>query len=280
MRRHLLTLIVSVLLIAVAVVAWHDTRTITLREIELPTAGLTGAVTVLHVSDLHSARFGKDQSGVEAVLGDRHFDMIVVNGDHIAGKQGDTAPALELLRVLRNHSSTVFITWGNHDTPEVIKALVAAGAVLVLPQDEPLAYELGSGSVAIVPATRTPELPADADVVLAIGHYPPTADSIAAVPLPEGATGLFLFGHTHGGQIRLPFVGAVWAPGPVDGDELSPTYHRLSDLFPELRGETISGLARVGDWYTHTSAGLGAQFLPVRFLCPAEVTVLTFIPTH
>ncbi len=278
MRRRFLTLIVTLLAIAAVAVTWHDTRTITVREIALPATGLTEPVTVLHVSDLHSTRFGEGQAGMEAALGDRRFDMIVVNGDHIAGKQGDTEPALELLTVLQHHSSTVFVTWGNHDTPEVIKALVADGAVLVLPEDEPLRYELPAGSVTVVPATRIPELPAETDVVLAMGHYPLTPDSIATVPLPEGATGVFLAGHTHGGQVRLPLLGAVWAPGPVDGEELSPTYHRLSDLFPELRGQTISGLSQVGDWYTHTSAGLGTQFLPIRFLCPAEVTVITFTP--
>lgn len=66
---------------------------------------------------------------------------------------------------------------------------------------------------------------------------------------------LALCGHTHGGQIRLPGVGAI-------------TYNIDDERF-------ASGLVPVGRQSVYTSRGLGTVTMPVRINCPAEVTVLT-----
>lgn len=71
---------------------------------------------------------------------------------------------------------------------------------------------------------------------------------------------LALTGHTHGGQLRVPFVGAL-----VNNSDLPLRQSR--------------GLSRYGaDMWLHVSAGLGhARFAPVRFACRPEATVLDLI---
>jgi uncharacterized protein len=94
-------------------------------------------------------------------------------------------------------------------------------------------------------------------------RHPDDDLAIGAVHTPEHLSvwaqanyDLVLAGHTHGGQVRLPFVGAV-----VTNCNLPRSLAR--------------GLHGIGDTWVHVSPGLGtSKFSPVRFLCPPEVTLL------
>jgi len=72
---------------------------------------------------------------------------------------------------------------------------------------------------------------------------------------------LLLAGHTHGGQVRLPIVGALTTNSGLDRSR-------------------ARGLSRWGaSSWLHVSAGIGGNpFLPARFLCRPEATLLTLIP--
>jgi hypothetical protein len=71
-----------------------------------------------------------------------------------------------------------------------------------------------------------------------------------------GQIDLVVTGHTQGGQIRLPFLGAIYT-----GTELGTRY--------------AAGLFEYGGFPFYVNRGLGTSFLPLRLLCPPEVTVLT-----
>jgi hypothetical protein len=82
-------------------------------------------------------------------------------------------------------------------------------------------------------------------------HYPAVADNLAGRHFD-----LILAGHSHGGQVRLPFVGAVSLPKGVGKYDYG-------------RYETVNGPLYV-------NAGIGTlSSFPFRFNCPPEVTVVT-----
>lgn len=86
---------------------------------------------------------------------------------------------------------------------------------------------------------------------IAVMHSPDSAPEIAACGYP-----FVVAGHTHGGQVRLPLVGAL-----VTNSHLP---RRL-----------VSGLIRMGGSFVHISPGLGtSRYAPFRFLCPPEATLL------
>jgi hypothetical protein len=62
-------------------------------------------------------------------------------------------------------------------------------------------------------------------------------------------------GHTHGGQVRLPFVGAL-------------------DLPPGGK-KYVQGLFRLGSMQLYVNRGIGTVGVPFRFQCPPEITVFT-----
>jgi predicted MPP superfamily phosphohydrolase len=71
-----------------------------------------------------------------------------------------------------------------------------------------------------------------------------------------GAIDLVLAGHTQGGQVRLPFVGALYS-----GTEIGTDY--------------AAGMFEYGGFPLYVNRGLGTSFVPLRLLCPPEVAVLT-----
>ncbi len=90
---------------------------------------------------------------------------------------------------------------------------------------------------------------------LAIVHSPDPAPELAALGYQ-----LILAGHTHGGQVRIPFAGALVTNGTTPA--------KLS-----------MGLSRVGGTYLHVSPGLGtSKYAPFRFLCRPEATLLELLP--
>jgi uncharacterized protein len=85
----------------------------------------------------------------------------------------------------------------------------------------------------------------------AVMHSPDSAPEAVACGYP-----LVVAGHTHGGQVRLPLVGALVTNS-------------------HLPRQVVSGLLRLGDGFVHVSPGLGtSKYAPFRFLCPPEATLL------
>jgi predicted MPP superfamily phosphohydrolase len=93
------------------------------------------------------------------------------------------------------------------------------------------------------------------DVGLAVVHSPDPAPELAALGYR-----LILAGHTHGGQVRMPFVGALISNGSTP---------------PRL----AMGLSRLGPAFLHVSPGLGtSKYAPFRFLCRPEATYIDLLP--
>ena len=92
------------------------------------------------------------------------------------------------------------------------------------------------------------------DAVILLAHEPDFADEAAKFPID-----LQLSGHSHGGQIRIPF--------------LPPLY------LPELAKKYVWGTYQVGPLTLHTNAAWARSGFPMRLNCPPEITLLTLRPS-
>ena len=198
-----------------------------------------------------------------------HPDLIALAGDFVSvppvGDPSKAAFAAEpCAKVLRQMSAPhgLWAVLGNHDCDtdpaEVTRALKAEGIRVLKNQSQPIEDDGAQFWLAGVDDVLggTPDvgktllgIPAN-DAVILLAHEPDFADEASQYPID-----LQLSGHSHGGQIRIPF--------------LPPLY------LPRLAKKYVWGNYRIGPLTLHTSAGLGTVGVPMRLNCPPEVTVLT-----
>jgi predicted MPP superfamily phosphohydrolase len=93
--------------------------------------------------------------------------------------------------------------------------------------------------------------------VILMAHAPDYADDVLAHPRGH-LVDFMLGGHSHGGQIKLPFFGALILPP-------------MAEKYPE-------GLYRFKHMQLYVNRGIGTVALPFRFNCPPEITVITLNP--
>jgi predicted MPP superfamily phosphohydrolase len=203
------------------------------------------------------------------MVNDLRPDMIVLTGDFVSvpmfGDEKKGAFAAEpCARLLRQMTAPhgLWAVMGNHDEGTdreiVTRALQAENIRVLANQSEAIERDgtrfwlAGVNDVLSYTADLTQTLlpvPAGEAVIL-LAHEPDFADEAARFPID-----LQLSGHSHGGQIRIPF--------------LPPLY------LPIMAKKYVLGTYRVGPLLLYTNAGLGTVGVPLRFDCPPEITLLT-----
>jgi len=199
-----------------------------------------------------------------------HPDLVVLTGDFVtlpiyaldrdqrAGKAAE--PCAKLLSGLNSRLGSIAVL-GNHDVqtdPEFVTAALEDHGIRVLCNRSLPIEQAGSRFwlCGLDSANRAPHMsraldgvPQTESVVLLI-HEPDFANKASSHPVD-----LQLSGHSHGGQIWLPGIGAPWLP-------------RFARKYPRGR-YNVSGLP------LYTNIGLGTIRLPVRLNCTPEVTLIT-----
>jgi hypothetical protein len=231
-----------------------------LDERPLAVVGLPPALDGLRVgliTDVHLSAMVPADDVVQAVtlLATARPDVVALGGDYVT--DADTtraAPVAELLAPLAATPHGAFAILGNHDDDRVVPAALAARGFTVL-RDQRTRITLRGESIDLVGLRYwTRRLP---DITRIVKGSGPTTIMLAHDPrrLREAATldvQLVLAGHTHGGQVVLPGIGAVAA-----------------QRFPVIAGEGTDGHCTL-----FVSRGVGTVFVPLRINCPPEVSVL------
>lgn len=242
-------------------------RWVLLRKIELEMPGLPpefDGYRVAQLSDLHIGGLTPRKWG-EAwarLSNDAAPDLVVVTGDLVSSGvefHGDIAAVIGALRA----EDGVFVTMGNHDyfgDGEPLIGLLRAQGATVL-RNEGTTVKRGDASlfVAGIDDTWTRR----ADVGRALSGRLPGAFTLVLAHDPslfldavrEGAN-LVLSGHTHGGQVALPF------------------FPRLLSL-ARLTHRFYLGLYREGNAALYVHPGLGTTGPPIRIGVAPEVAILT-----
>jgi len=232
----------------------------------LPVAGLPRALDGLRISlitDIHHSRIVPASDVVQAIelAMSARPDLIVLGGDYVTfGDRAFVGPVAELLGSLQAPHG-VFAVLGNHDDDRDMPAALAARGFTVL-KDQRTQVTIRNERLTLAGIrfwTRRTENIARVvngaeGTVLLLAHDPRRLVEAADLKVPA-----VLSGHTHGGQIILPGVGAI-----------------ARRSFPVL-----SGLGQQGDTSIFVSRGVGTIYVPVRINCPPEVALLTLRrPAH
>jgi predicted MPP superfamily phosphohydrolase len=185
-------------------------------------------------------------------------DLIILGGDYVTwGDRRFVAPVAEALAPL-SAPHGVFAVLGNHDDDRDMPAALAAKGFVVL-KDARTRLTIRGETLDLAGIRFWTRRLADvayvlrgaASNVMLLAHTPMRLAEAAALAVP-----LVLSGHTHGGQIVLPGIGAVAARE-----------------FP-----VVAGTGRRDSTTIFVSRGVGTVYVPVRVNCPPEVALLTLQP--
>ncbi len=225
---------------------------------------------ILHISDLHSVRFGRLEKKLCKLIANQSFDIAVFTGDYLVRGVSRRARILEVLKKILFHISAptgFYGIRGNHDKNKFMKQILKHTYITLL-MEKAMPIKRGESEIWIAGVNRMkPQkrerglksinkalegIPKYNKVFTILLAHTPDYIHLAA----ERDVNLVLAGDTHGGQICLPILGPL--------RNKAKTGKRF-----------IKGLNRVSQTTIYTSRGIGATGLPVRFLCPPEVSVFT-----
>jgi hypothetical protein len=248
-RRRFLGLGLLALPAAVGIDAkWIEPSMLSVRKVALNESGRTRFV---HFSDFHYKGDVEFAAEVVQKINELAPDFVCFTGDLIE----DRSFAAEALSFVRQIQAPVYGIPGNHEYScgapfaKYRTAFAATGGKWLLARNVTLAdhdLELVGMDITGIDARTTSE--ASRRVLLM--HYPAVADQLANQHFD-----LILAGHSHGGQVRLPFIGAIVLPPGVGKYDWG--------LF-----QTRSGLMNV-------NPGIGTYIVPWRFNCRPELTLIT-----
>ena len=256
-------------------IARHDIdivdRTISIRRLPPAFRGFR----VLQISDIHLVEFTEPLFLQLVVhrINQLAPDLVLLTGDFVSdgpfARSVALNAAVRCAQVLQGIACPLrFACLGNHDNgiggTFVAHTLEAHGIPTLVNRYVPIergGQHLWLGGVDD-PGTGNPLLalavPNGPDApVLLMSHAPDYTDRILQHPR-AGAIDLVLSGHSHGGQVRLPFMRPL--------------------VLPPMGEKYVEGLFRFGDLQLYVNRGIGATGLPLRLNCPPEITVLTLHP--
>ena len=238
-------------------------RALTLTERDVVVSGLSPALSGVRIgllTDIHRSSWVSHDDVVAAVqlLMQSRPDIIVLGGDYVTwGDRDYVGRAAESLAGL-DAPHGVFAILGNHDDDHDMPAALTARGIEVL-RDARTRLNIRQESLELAGIRFWTRRRADIAAVLRgassttllLAHDPRRVSEAAGLGVP-----LVLSGHTHGGQVVLPGLGAIAA-----------------QKFP-----VVAGVARRERTTLFVSRGVGTVYVPIRLNCPPEVAVLTLRP--
>jgi len=229
-------------------------------------SGLAGALSGLRLgflSDLHRSEMVSHEMADAAVrlLLAENTDLIILGGDYVTFGGGRNrryvGPAADALAPL-SAPHGVFAILGNHDDDRDMPAALSAKGFTVLRDSRTRLIIKGVPLDLAGIRFWTRRITDIASVVrgastnlILLAHTPSRLPEAASLDIP-----LMLSGHTHGGQIVLPGLGAIAARE-----------------FP-----VVAGSGRREGTAVFVTRGVGTVYVPIRLNCPPEVAVITLEP--
>ena len=239
----------------------YERHQVTLVSRDIPVVGLPPALDGLRVgmiTDIHHSQVVpvEDVTRAVALLKSAAPDLVALGGDYVTfSDRRYMSPVAELLAPLADTAHGAFAVLGNHDDDRDMPAALAAQGFTVL-KDERTAIMLRGERLDIAGIRFWTKSVGDiaralkgtGGTTLLLAHDPRRLAEAASLDVQ-----LVLSGHTHGGQVIVPGVGAI-----------------AGRKFPVL-----AGYAARENTSLFVSRGVGTVYVPVRVNCPPDVAVLT-----
>lgn len=224
---------------------------------------------IVQISDLHNAKFGKNNQKLVDRIRECEPDMIVLTGDLVDSNYTNVDRAVQFVDEIVKICPVYYVT-GNHEYwlekseyDELMDGLIGAGVVIL--DDQVVEISRGDAKFRLVglddkslaDGTLEALLSDEKEFTVVLAHEPQYL-----VRYADTGVDLVLSGHAHGGQFRLPFVGGIVAPD--------------QGFLPEYTA---------GEYYMDgtemiVSRGLGNSVIPARLFNYPEIVCVELVGKH
>ncbi len=227
-------IVLAILLLIVVLIGfgfYSSRHMLTVSHYTIELDDIRESIRIVHLTDLHNSVFGKENKRLLACVEAEKPDLIFLTGDLLNQNDPNTEIALDLIRNLMK-IAPVYASFGNHEIvheqnfgTDMRKLFSDAGAVVLeydyteikLKEQE---LRIGGLYGYCVPPTESNRWKKQKDYLSEFQDTDTTALLLCHIPvswiqntsLNDWDVDVVFAGHAHGGQIRIPFVGGLWAP--------------------------------------------------------------------
>ncbi len=274
------TLLIILIILGMLIFLYWQNNDIVVRKIEYTNEKIPAdfkGFKLLQISDLHNKQFGKEQKNIIKLIEKEKPDAIIITGDIIDANRTDSDIALELIKGIIKIAPIYYVT-GNHESEareyrELAAEMTKLGVVVMgnniekIIRNESSIYICGIDDLGFIDRNiglnnmknefkdRLTLLGIEnkENFQILLSHRPEFFDYYQ-----EAGFDLVFSGHAHGGQIRIPLIGGLIAPG--------------QGIFPRYT---------TGPYYQKQSAlivsrGLGNSKFPFRIFNRPELVTVEF----
>lgn len=258
MRRFLIIIIAIAALCALAWGLFVEPFRIEVTHFEVH-GPVSQPLKIAHLTDLHTKGLGRREHRLLQLLDAEQPDVIIITGDTLT-----TGYHYDRIKPVLSHLHAplgVWLTRGNWENKVPRRDERAFYSQLhvhfLLNEAAAIRPDIWLAGLDD-PSSGAPNLNA------ALAAVPPNVYTILAFHAPgffdraAGRVPLVLAGHTHGGQVRVPFVPVFW--------------------LPRDSGRFLEGWYEQNGSKMYVSRGIGTSTLPIRFLCRPELDIITVSP--
>ncbi|WP_226037588.1 metallophosphoesterase [Aquibacillus saliphilus] len=255
------------LLISLAKV-YFDTNYFKVNEVEFNSNKIQegSEITIMQISDLHNKTFVNNNEKLISTVKELDANIIVLTGDMIDRKTEELEDTFDLIETITSINKHVYFVSGNHEwenaqTEAFFNGLRDRGVTILDNKNTQITEEsVTLNLVGVADSSTNHE-----DINKAFANINDDWYTVLLSHSPDiikkynnESADLVLCGHTHGGQVRFPVIGALVAPG--------------QGIFPELE----KGIYQIEqNRYLYIDSGLGTSVLPIRFLNQSQLSLIT-----
>lgn len=259
-------IILSVVIVLLTIFCIFQNKYLTVDEYTFTSAKVSKSADdfrIVQVSDLHNAKFGRNNSRLISKIKDQSPDIIVITGDIVDSNHTNIDTATDFCKEAAKIAPCYYIT-GNHEmwldkseTDTLYSGMNSAGVTILDSTTITLEngiYLTGLGDDHLYDGTlaKLSESVPDDAMHIVLAHEPQYLEEEYTLSSPD----LIITGHAHGGQVRLPFIGGIVAPD--------------QGFFPKY----TAGEYKSVDTTMYVSRGLGNSVIPLRIFNTPEINLL------
>ncbi|MDT8443680.1 MAG: metallophosphoesterase [Desulfuromonadales bacterium] len=246
----------------VADAAWYEPQALQVEMISLPSSSPGSRLRLLQISDLHLSSFNRYFAKVAKQVADLQPDLIVLTGDYLE-EERNIRGVLDFLKQLKATHGIYAVQgnweyWSRLEGENLRRHFAGVGVKLLI--NERADLEINGRALSIFGL----DYPSATDYLhLLQKEVDPQRFNLLLSHVPAFAheqlnqhINLILSGHTHGGQVRLPFLPPLYLPR-YSGRFVAGFYHVSQHRIP-----------------LYVSRGVGTSVLPLRFFCRPEIGLL------